>query len=424
LNESGTLLTRFSYDAFGKRRNGSLWSGAPTPADWLQINSVTHRGFTGHEMLDAVGLIHMNGRVYDPQVGRFISADPFIQSPLNSQSLNRYSYVGNNPLNATDPSGYFSFKKFFKARLKLHLAPSLKHLFQAVRTSPGQEQIDDYIMTHKWAYNLGFAVATAATYWGYGFGGAVWASYYSYQATGSMTAAVTTLVIVAAMNYAIGQVTGAAGGEGGGAWGPNNGIAGPMGLTMTHTAEALEAKLAPGVFDQMLAWFGVATTSAELQARAHINRVTLEHALTWSRANNTIEFKNYKYYDFWAVEIRKGVYGYCDGEDPTCGGRGDMIRAHTDVSTGFVSIFRGTVTPGELRGQWKRGDRHGMAPDDQNVAELSAYEHMVWVLAHENWHKVHEMEYATRPEIDTEWYANAAAYRAVEVYRSRLRQRR
>ncbi len=57
-------------------------------------------------MLDANGLIHMNGRVYDPTTGRFLSADIFIQVPTNSQSYNRYSYVMNNPLRYTDSSGY------------------------------------------------------------------------------------------------------------------------------------------------------------------------------------------------------------------------------------------------------------------------------------------------------------------------------
>jgi len=50
----------------------------------------------------------MNGRVYDPQIGRFLSADPFVQAPENSQSFNRYSYVMNNPLSLVDPSGYFA----------------------------------------------------------------------------------------------------------------------------------------------------------------------------------------------------------------------------------------------------------------------------------------------------------------------------
>ena len=67
---------------------------------------VTHRGFTGHEDLDGLGLVHMNGRVYDPNLGRFLSVDPVFQFPTNTQSLNPYSYVLNNPLSMTDPSGY------------------------------------------------------------------------------------------------------------------------------------------------------------------------------------------------------------------------------------------------------------------------------------------------------------------------------
>jgi RHS repeat-associated protein len=52
-------------------------------------------------------VIHMNGRVYDPTLGRMLQADPFIQSPGNTQSYNRYTYALNNPHRYTDPSGYF-----------------------------------------------------------------------------------------------------------------------------------------------------------------------------------------------------------------------------------------------------------------------------------------------------------------------------
>ena len=48
----------------------------------------------------------MNARYYVPGVGRFASADSLVPAPANPQSLNRYSYVNNNPLNATDPSGH------------------------------------------------------------------------------------------------------------------------------------------------------------------------------------------------------------------------------------------------------------------------------------------------------------------------------
>ena len=53
-----------------------------------------------------VGLIHMNGRLYDPLTGRMMQADPIIQDPYNPQNFNRYSYVMNNPLKYTDPSGW------------------------------------------------------------------------------------------------------------------------------------------------------------------------------------------------------------------------------------------------------------------------------------------------------------------------------
>lgn len=72
----------------------------------LSSKPITTRGFTGHEHLAEMDLIHMNGRLYDARLGRFVQADPIIQDPLRVQSLNRYSYVWNNPLNATDPSGF------------------------------------------------------------------------------------------------------------------------------------------------------------------------------------------------------------------------------------------------------------------------------------------------------------------------------
>ncbi|MCL2028749.1 MAG: RHS repeat-associated core domain-containing protein [Bacteroidales bacterium] len=64
------------------------------------------RGYTGHEHLDMFGLINMNGRLYDPMIGRMLSPDPFVQSPTFTQNYNRYSYVLNNPLKYIDPTGY------------------------------------------------------------------------------------------------------------------------------------------------------------------------------------------------------------------------------------------------------------------------------------------------------------------------------
>ncbi|NVB79984.1 MAG: hypothetical protein HOV81_16430, partial [Kofleriaceae bacterium] len=58
--------------------------------------------------LEAGGLVNMRGRLYDPVVGRFTTPDPFIQAPADMRSHNRYSYVWNNPINATDPSGFWA----------------------------------------------------------------------------------------------------------------------------------------------------------------------------------------------------------------------------------------------------------------------------------------------------------------------------
>jgi RHS repeat-associated protein len=103
---SGAVLERTSFDAFGKRRP-SNWTSDPNDVYTNERLYRTARGYTGHEHLDNVGLIHMNGRVYDPALGRFTSPDPFVQFPESTQGLNRYSYVNNNPLSYTDPSGYF-----------------------------------------------------------------------------------------------------------------------------------------------------------------------------------------------------------------------------------------------------------------------------------------------------------------------------
>ncbi len=107
-SETGVVEATMSFDVFGARRDATSWARQHEEASsGVLTSTITLRGFTGHEQLDEVGLVHMGGRVYDPILGRFLQADPFIQQPENSQNFNRYSYVLNNPLNKTDPSGYF-----------------------------------------------------------------------------------------------------------------------------------------------------------------------------------------------------------------------------------------------------------------------------------------------------------------------------
>jgi RHS repeat-associated protein len=104
MDESGAVLQRMSYDAWGRRRNvdGSddSWAGLGTIA-----NNQDNSGYTGHEQMDQLGLVNMNARLYDPITGRHISADPTVPDPANAQAFNRYSYVLNNALIFTDPTG-------------------------------------------------------------------------------------------------------------------------------------------------------------------------------------------------------------------------------------------------------------------------------------------------------------------------------
>ena len=95
--KSGSTIYEYSYDAWGRRRDKDTWgytlSGEP--------DLIAGRGFTGHEELTDFNLTNMNGRLYDPVAGRFLSADPYVQA----SGFNRYSYPLNNPLKFMDPSG-------------------------------------------------------------------------------------------------------------------------------------------------------------------------------------------------------------------------------------------------------------------------------------------------------------------------------
>ncbi len=90
-NSAGTSTSSQLYYAFGGIRSGSA------PTDF---------GFTGQRKDASANLMYYNARYYDTTLGRFVSADSLVPDRKNPQSLNRYSYVYNNPLKYNDPSGH------------------------------------------------------------------------------------------------------------------------------------------------------------------------------------------------------------------------------------------------------------------------------------------------------------------------------
>ena len=93
MNMSGVVKNEYGYDAFGARTNLSATSGHQ------------HYGYTGEEFDTETGLLYLRARYYDPSLGRFISADPYLGRVAMPVTQNRFIYVHNNPLGFVDPSG-------------------------------------------------------------------------------------------------------------------------------------------------------------------------------------------------------------------------------------------------------------------------------------------------------------------------------
>lgn len=110
----GSKTFEATYDAWGKQEVKSNLIGL-------------RRGYTGHEMINEFGIINMNGRLYDPVLGRFFSPDPYVQFPDFSQSYNRYSYCLNNPLKYTDPSGQLTGMGFLVASSLFQIGSVMLH---------------------------------------------------------------------------------------------------------------------------------------------------------------------------------------------------------------------------------------------------------------------------------------------------------
>nr|WP_218061309.1 RHS repeat-associated core domain-containing protein [Pseudoalteromonas luteoviolacea] len=159
------------------------------------------RSYTGHEPValgDDSRILHMNGRIYDVDTGRVMQADPFVQAPSNLQNYNAYSYVLNNPLSYTDPSGYLiAFTKPFKKVLRNVIRASSK-VFGPTLTN---------IVGNIAFYKLGGPFGSA--YWSYNFTRAM---------GGSSSQALKAGAIAAVSAEAFNQIGRAFDGTGGAFW--------------------------------------------------------------------------------------------------------------------------------------------------------------------------------------------------------------
>ncbi|QEK50828.1 hypothetical protein FYC62_03435 [Pedobacter aquae] len=155
---AGNIAEKRQFDAWGnivKLENGN---GVP-----LSAFVILDRGYTGHEHLLGVGLIHMNGRLYDPKLHRFLQPDNYVQDPYNSQNFNRYGYVLNNPLSHVDPSGEF----IFTTLAAIFCPPLLPVAIGAdLGMWSGGSMANGTANPFKWDYSSGKT-------WGYMLGGAI-----------------------------------------------------------------------------------------------------------------------------------------------------------------------------------------------------------------------------------------------------------
>ncbi|AZI20635.1 RHS repeat domain-containing protein [Chryseobacterium taklimakanense] len=173
-DEAGNKIEQRHFDAWGNLTHLQVNGGAIMTDD-NQIRDfmsngglLLDRGYTSHEHFAEVGLIHMNGRLYDPLLRRFLNADENIQDMFNTQNYNKYGYVLNNPLMFNDPSGEFFIFGFLAGMAVKWVAGMITAAIIGAVAGLVSYSLSVWISGDKW--KLGAALKS--TFWG-AVGGAV-----------------------------------------------------------------------------------------------------------------------------------------------------------------------------------------------------------------------------------------------------------
>ena len=158
-DEAGNAVEKRHFDAWGNFTHLQKGTGSIiTNINVINAQELlVDRGYTSHEYLAGVELIHMNGRLYDPLLRRFLNADENIQDPYNTQNYNKYGYVLNNPLLHNDPSGEFAFAAFiaFLSKAVFTAVLSSAIIYTTVGLIKGEWSINGFFRT------MSFAAVTA-----------------------------------------------------------------------------------------------------------------------------------------------------------------------------------------------------------------------------------------------------------------------
>jgi RHS repeat-associated protein len=156
-NALGKVVTEQNFDAWGRKRNPINWmpiaSNGSSGLDWL------YRGYTGHEHINEFSLINMNGRLYDPVIGRMLSPDNVLADPYSSQSYNKYTYANNNPMCYIDPDGNIAWF------IPVIIGSAIGAYSGGVIANGGEYNITKWDINSgkTWGYILGGAVVGAAS---------------------------------------------------------------------------------------------------------------------------------------------------------------------------------------------------------------------------------------------------------------------